>query len=291
MDFEKYPTVQFEGQLLDGDFSTVSAKDDMDDEPQIDIIEQWRPLTDLILKKTKDAWEESPYFDASSPDVFQSYWWRVFSELHTSVVANKDIPEYVTEPPVKGFDVDFFDQNPDCCPCGLPSVPQNIKIFRPDGVTKGDFIKAVGTYLYGGSPPRVYSLDNGKPVQPTGMMVYYINWMSQRSSAGGTAAFPWNFSRGHKIVSVVMYCCPKGDYLKTRMQVEREEDEGRRRGEERRVQREEKEKASEDSQKETEDLRHELHERKKEERVARKRQGKLRDTSRAAERTFISADA
>ncbi|CAH0055332.1 unnamed protein product [Clonostachys solani] len=291
MDWEEYPTIQFEGQLVDGDFSTVAANDDTDADQHIDITEQWEPLTDLILKTTKDAWDESPYFDASSPNVFQSYWQRVFSELHASVVADKNIPEYVTEPPVKGFDVDVFDQHPNCCPCDLPSAPQNIKIFRPDGVTKGDFIKAVGTYLYGDSPPRVYSLEHGKPIQPTGVMVYHINWMSQRSSTGGNAAFPCYFARGHQIVSVVLYCCPKGDFFKNKGQVEAEKEERRKRGEERRMQREEKEKASEVDQKETEDLRNELHERKKEERLGRKRQEKLRDTSRAAERRFVNADA
>ncbi|KAK0657885.1 hypothetical protein B0T16DRAFT_442454 [Cercophora newfieldiana] len=144
---------------------------------------RWDPVIKAILSATREAFPLSPSL-ASSPvtadqiedeefRVFHAYWRDVFSCLLEKVNSDPSIPEYVTEPPRPKLSVMLYTRVPhDEIPCTslLPTVEENILLENPDGVTKGDFVTAVGRYLY--APPSP---------DPKGPQVYRVGERSRQT--------------------------------------------------------------------------------------------------------------
>ncbi|KAM7196274.1 hypothetical protein V8F20_007114 [Naviculisporaceae sp. PSN 640] len=146
---------------------TTNRDSDYDEEPDFvqqptpgdkskRVLEQWVHIIDQVSLVTEDSFAGSPKdLDLTTPagkSAFQSYWRGVLTDLEKKIMANDNIPEYVTSPPCEYFNIYLFRRNGvkcDDCPCFMPMPTPNIRVNNPDGVTKGDVIKAIGTYLYG----------------------------------------------------------------------------------------------------------------------------------------------
>ncbi|KAJ9144339.1 hypothetical protein NKR19_g6533 [Coniochaeta hoffmannii] len=114
-----------------------------------------------IVFATRDAAYASPRFDPAAPEIFNSYWYHVFTNLAEVVSHDPDIPEHVTMPPLAVIPVKFNDvappgsPSPNCpadCPHCNKRAPPHLRISKRDGagvgVTKADCVLAVGKYLY-----------------------------------------------------------------------------------------------------------------------------------------------
>lgn len=137
--------------------------DHSDDEDSL--IETWGEIVQKVTTTTETAILTTPIFDLSTHNgqaAFQSHWRGVFSTLEESIASDDSIPQYLTSPPVKNFDINLFTEDHHLhCPCCLPGVPPNIALENETGVTKQDFIKGLAGYLYGSDDkfPVIYSED------------------------------------------------------------------------------------------------------------------------------------
>jgi hypothetical protein len=193
--------------------------EDDESDIEVDIVEKWHAITRLIGATTDEAFPSSPSFDAASPTAFQTYWRGVFEGLRKTVAADPDIPKYVTDPPIKGFQVRFFDEkHPGSCPCCLPEVPASIDLHKEDGVTKDDLVGAIAAHLYEEELPLVYQeAQDGEVKNDKGLLIYSSNWMSgPRTEDGQRTAFVRHVARSHQIADITLYCCSKEEYLEKR---------------------------------------------------------------------------
>ena len=180
----------------------------------VDIIEKWHKVVEVILETTRDTFPASPPFDSSNPSTFQTYWRNVFTHLQDSVASDSSIPEFLTEPPTKRFTVTFFDtQHGLGCPCCLPEVDYSIDLQNADGVTKNDLIKAFVEYMYGEETPSIYAEDDGELAHRGGMLVYEEDWMSSGNNEDGeTIAYCSVLRPESQFASIFMYCCSPEQY-------------------------------------------------------------------------------
>jgi hypothetical protein len=196
-----------------------SVDEDDESDIEVDIIEKWHAIPRLIATTTDEAFPSSPSFDAASPTAFQTYWRGVFEDLRKTVAADSDIPKYVTDPPIKGFQVRFFDdKHPGSCPCCLPEVPASVDLHKEDGVTTDDLMGAIAAHLYGEELPLVYrQAEDGEVKNDEGLLIYLANWMSgPRTEDGQKRAFVRRVAKDHQIADIIMYCCTKDEYLEKR---------------------------------------------------------------------------
>lgn len=218
------------------------SEEDSDPGP---IFEKWRPMIDAIADATKEAFPASPPFDPSSPLTFQTYWRGVFTSLKDSILKNKEISQYLTEPPVSTCSVTLFDDMDvmGCPCCQSPSEPA-IQLKNENGVTKEDFMNAIIDTMYGEELPKVFveaspmyqsddetddadddvESDNGSEddepeaavfENDSGVLVYTYGWMS----AGGD--YEWGTVMYGNEPDIILYCCPPGEFEKLKKRVEK----------------------------------------------------------------------
>ncbi|KAK4163915.1 hypothetical protein QBC43DRAFT_318921 [Cladorrhinum sp. PSN259] len=112
-------------------------------EPTVNAIRSaWTPETVASSPRSDEGWE-----------AFRLYWHDILTKILLEVEANPDVPQFMTDPPCPKFTVMIFnlgDYDVGCCPCCLPDCKPNITIENASGVTKGELVKAVRDYLYGG---------------------------------------------------------------------------------------------------------------------------------------------
>jgi hypothetical protein len=75
---------------------------------------------------TRAAAETSARFSPTAPELFQSYWYHVFSRLAQAVANDPEIPSYVSMPPPLEIPVNFNDVGAGKgkkCPPDCPSSP------------------------------------------------------------------------------------------------------------------------------------------------------------------------
>lgn len=160
-----------------------------------------------LLEATHDAFPRSPAFDPASPSDFQAYWRDVLSRLHDSVVSDPKIPDTLTLPLRKKFTIKLFDAHHILgCACSLPKVEPTITLENEDGITKGDFVRGLASYLYGESLPvvnRAHVAEGTAPETKTGALAYSPDWMS--SGAGGIYAYDGDYK--YMVPNIWMYCC------------------------------------------------------------------------------------
>ncbi|KAG8159756.1 hypothetical protein KVR01_010393 [Diaporthe batatas] len=203
----------------------VEEGEDPDSQPPV--VEKWREAVDAVLAATRAAFPSSPAYDAASPGAFQSYWRGVFERLHGQVTADGRIPEHLTSPPCREFAVNIFargagdEGHP--CPCCLPWVEPSVRLENGAGVTKGDLVRGLGRFLYGGEGlPRVYIEDvEGGDVVPeeeerekrTGVLVHGADWMSEGGD-GGENGERYVYTGGWigRPAMIWMYCCHPGEF-------------------------------------------------------------------------------
>ncbi|KAK4215442.1 hypothetical protein QBC37DRAFT_419302 [Rhypophila decipiens] len=140
----------------DGDDNTDTSSDG---DPIV--YQQWDPTIHHFVKQIHLAWSSSPrpLTTATKPqiDEFMTYWRSTFDRLAREIEADTSFPQGLTTPPVSRFDIQLFTQNSGLdCPCCLPIVKPSIilEIEKSEdgaggGITKGDFLRAIGGYLYG----------------------------------------------------------------------------------------------------------------------------------------------
>ncbi|KAM7187463.1 hypothetical protein V8F33_011203 [Rhypophila sp. PSN 637] len=135
----------------DNDKNTDTSSDD---DPVV--YQQWGPTIHHFVKQIHLAWSSSPrpLTSATKPqiDEFMTCWRSAFDKLAREIEADTSFPQELTTPPVSRFDILLFTQDSGLdCPCCLPIVKSSITLKADDGVglTKGDFVRAVGGYLYG----------------------------------------------------------------------------------------------------------------------------------------------
>jgi hypothetical protein len=192
------------------------------------IVQKWHDAVDAIQKTTREAFSASPAFDPSSPSTFQTYWHDIFARLRDSMLADPQIPQYLTSPPVPKFTITLFDVIHGLnCPCCHPDVGPNIVLENEEGVTKGDLINGFIQCMYGDALPRVYiepeplceeeadastgeevEIPDGTYRDDAGMLVYSASWMS---ACGGQEGEAIAYSDEPNIV---LYCCPQDEYEK-----------------------------------------------------------------------------
>lgn len=183
------------------------TEDESDSDEPI-ILEKWPKLVNAIVAATREAFPSSPPFHPASPFEFQSYWHDTFSRLRDSVLSDPDIPEIVTSPPVKEFDINLFSQKHALgCPCCLPDIESQLIIRNEAGVTKGDFIKGLADYLYGQSLPTYFGEDES--CVESEALIYSTNWMSggKDKETGLRTAFLKNPADGPSKPEIWLYCC------------------------------------------------------------------------------------
>ena len=143
---------------------TFDTKCDLSDNED-SLIETWGEIVQKVTTTTETATLTTPIFDLCTPSgqaAFQSHWRGVFSTLEESIASDDSIPQHLTSPPVKNFDINLFTEDHHLhCPCCLPGVPPNIALENETGVTKQDFIRGLAGYLYGSDDkfPVIYSED------------------------------------------------------------------------------------------------------------------------------------
>ncbi|KAK3302782.1 uncharacterized protein B0T15DRAFT_315030 [Chaetomium strumarium] len=187
--------------------------------------QQWDPTIDAICSVIRTAFPSSPHNPVTTttttrPD-FQSYWHGVFTQLISTVAADATIPQHLTSPPVKDFEIKVFDRgHVGGCPCCLPDVEANILLENEDGVTKVDFVRGVRDYLFAGDTTSSTS-SNTVPLVNTEdveiemetALVYSAQWMN-----------PFLNHRG--VPEVFLYCCSAGRMEEILKEEEEEERDG-----------------------------------------------------------------
>ncbi len=209
--------------------------------------EEWGPVVKAVETATRDAFPSSPPFSADTAAEFRSYWSHVFVGLRDSVLANPDIPEYLTSPPLKEFRIRWFDElDPLCCPYGDPDFMPSITIRRDTGVTKVDLVESLNAALYGESPATVYHQDSydhstpdgetdGEVVEPTtnddvqdvipnqGLLIYQSDWMIEGGGEDGRREVYTEIYAGREAPAIWLYCCSLDQFAEKRRAVEEEE--------------------------------------------------------------------
>ncbi|KAB5540341.1 hypothetical protein GE09DRAFT_1136832, partial [Coniochaeta sp. 2T2.1] len=79
-------------------------------------------LLTTIKTATRQAYRGSPPFTREASDPFRSYWYGVFTRLAADVATRHEIPQFLTRPAVKKFNVTLYDESGGggMCPCCLP---------------------------------------------------------------------------------------------------------------------------------------------------------------------------
>ncbi|CAG9989262.1 unnamed protein product [Clonostachys byssicola] len=201
-------------------------------EEDIPTTEKWKQVIEAIENTTKESLGASPPFDASSPEVFQTYWRDVFRRLRSSVVADNMIPEFLTDPPVKKFSITFMDviHGLGCACCHPDEAEANVTLENATGVTKADLMDGVIEQLYGEKLPRVYTepeylfdtrdrepsdtesddegydLDDISFTDDSGVVVYDTSWISAAGKRDGN-----NLAYSEE-PQIYFYCCKPEKY-------------------------------------------------------------------------------
>ncbi|KAM7185853.1 hypothetical protein V8F20_011624 [Naviculisporaceae sp. PSN 640] len=117
--------------------------------------ETWYPTIVALRTAVNAAFPSSPRPTPTSTKeeitAFNTYWRRVFEDLHKQVESDDSIPKFLSTPPIKKFEIIIFTENNGLdCPCCLQDIsPANIILENKDGLTKGDLILGLSKYLYG----------------------------------------------------------------------------------------------------------------------------------------------
>ncbi|KAB5576371.1 hypothetical protein GE09DRAFT_1095508 [Coniochaeta sp. 2T2.1] len=117
-------------------------------------------LLTTIKTATRQAYGGSPPFTREASDAFRSYWYGVFTRLAANVATRQEIPQFLTLPAVRKFNVTLYDESGagGMCPCCLPpdSHPEVVELRNEKtGVTKVDLVVALRDALYGKKDRRV----------------------------------------------------------------------------------------------------------------------------------------
>ncbi|KAL2020026.1 hypothetical protein VTK56DRAFT_8929 [Thermocarpiscus australiensis] len=174
------------------------------------LVERWSQTASAVKRATRRAFLSSPP-GTSGPEPdreeFRQYWWGVFTQLLEFIAADPAIPAHLTSPPVTKFVVKLFDQpHRMCCPCSLPDVDPTITLENEDGVTKMDLVRGLRDYLYGETPPIIYTAVDDFTEESITMdtpLIYWSDWMSSSDTneSGET------FSYYDDVPEVFLYCC------------------------------------------------------------------------------------
>ncbi|KAK4163908.1 hypothetical protein QBC43DRAFT_300866 [Cladorrhinum sp. PSN259] len=171
-DVDTQPENQFQQSLLicDSDYESQDSlwyydSDDPDcptSEPEpLECFE--RTVKAITSAFTSSSVASSPSSSLSTAsggwEPFRKHWYDILSKILTQVEGDPDIPHFLTDPPVRKFQVKLYRSAHLGCPCCLPILEPNIVIKRSKGVTKGDLVRAVRDFLYGREEPAVSNGD------------------------------------------------------------------------------------------------------------------------------------
>lgn len=160
------------------------------------VSEQWHQVAEAIKTTTWGAFQKgSSSFPSNA--AFRSHWYSIFTQLEESIISDQNIPEFLTSPPIKNLTITVVEMQDwlGNCPCGwLPDQETEIALQNDNGVTKGDFIRALKEHLYG-----EITETNGEDLESSNFWSFMYSSSSRTHEEGP---------------HIFIECCEQGEFRK-----------------------------------------------------------------------------